>query len=59
MFLLFKGMGIEIELVAFERCMRDEGSIGLNCVDTECCDVDMEGDSLPMQFSFSFFNSMQ
>lgn len=52
-------MGIEIELVAFERCMRDEGSIGLNCVDTECCDVDMEGDSLPMQFSFSFFNSMQ
>ena len=59
MCLPFDGIGIEIELTALKRRMRDEGSIRLNCVDTEYCDVDMEGESLSMQFSFSFFNSMQ
>ena len=58
MCLPFDGMGIGIELIALERRVRDEGSIGLNCVDTECCDVDMEEELIPMQFSFSFLDSM-
>lgn len=59
MCLPFDGMGIEMELVAVERCVRNEGSIGLNCIGSEYCDVDMERNSLPMQFSFSFLDSMQ